>query len=513
MEYGVLSLIPPLVAIIMALKTKQTILSLFMGVWVGATIINHWNPMVGFVKVISDFMVPSIADSWNAGLIILVALAGGFVFMLRACGGAQAFAQFVTKQINSRKKAQILTCISAFAFSYTEPCLILGTIMRPITDKVRVSRAKLAYILDSMGCNLACFSPISSYGPFITGLIATQIAGIGLSDNPWSIYIKMFPYNLYGIFAMLTVLYVALTGFDIGPMFEVEKKAATTGEVYSKDDKLLMPEQQEEIPTDYNLAIKNFLIPMLSLFITIFAVIFWSGNIIENGFAGSFLNANIVVAISSGFLVGSIAAGFVAISTGLMDFKTSYDKWFTGVIQLMAVPMILIMAWSIGKVAGTMKVGAFLTQIVSSYLPTFLVPALVFLAGALISFSTGSSWGVWSIMMPIAVPMAHGLGISIPLIVGAVISGGLFGDHCSPISDTTILSSTGASCDHIVHVTTQIPYAVLVASGAFIGFLVGGATNNPLLSILTALVIITGLIAYISRKNILTKEHKLSNKA
>jgi len=192
--------------------------------------------------------------------------------------------------------------------------------MRPITDRVRISRAKLSYILDSMGCNLASFSPISSYGPFITGLIATQLAAANITANEWGLYFQMFPFNLYGIFAMLTVLIVAITGLDIGPMYIEEKRARETGKLLADGVEPLVPETQIKFPEGYKLTIKNFIIPMVFLFAGIFATIFWSGDIVTNGFRGAFINGNITLAISVGFLTGGIAAAIVGISTGLFKF-------------------------------------------------------------------------------------------------------------------------------------------------------------------------------------------------
>ncbi|MFT4413767.1 Na+/H+ antiporter NhaC family protein [Fredinandcohnia humi] len=493
MEYGILAILPPLIAIVFALLTKQTILSLFVGVWLGASIINSWNPLTGFAKSISDYMIPSIADPWNAGLLVLVSLAGGFIHILRVTGAAEAFAQTATKKVNTRRKAQNVTWGSAFLFSYTEPVLILGTIMRPLTDKLNVSRVKLAYILDSMGSPLASMSPISSYGPFITGLIATQITALSLSDNPWTLFIQMIPYNFYGLFAMIGVLYVINTNLDIGPMYHAEIRAIETGKVIGDDDKPLVAEKANQFPEGYEFRFWSFLIPMILLFVTIFTVIFWTGNIVENGFRGSFINSNIVLAISCGFLVGSISAGVGSIITKLHSVKTAFDEWTQGIINLMIVPMILVMAWSIGKIAGEMELGAYMSTLVGNYLPSFVVPALIFLLGALIAFATGSSWGVFAIMMPIAVPMAASLDISFPLVIGAVISGGLFGDHCSPISDTTILASTGAACDHIEHVRTQLPYAILIAVCTFFGFLVAGITIGWLGIITTGILTFAAL--------------------
>lgn len=496
-----LSIIPPLVAIGIALLTKQTLLSLFIGVWVGATIIHNWNPFVGFLNVIPEFMVPSITDPFNAGLLILVALAGGFIQVLRVTGSAQAFAKIATRRIDTRKKAQTMTWGSAFLFSYTEPVLILGTIMRPLSDKLKVSRAKLAYILDGMGASIAAMSPISSYGPFITGLIGTQIAAIGISSDPWALFLQMIPYNLYGIFAMLTVLFVIRTNLDIGPMYYAEKRAVETGQLYSESDvPLVKDEKDENIPFEDQLTFYNFLIPMILLFSTIFGVIFWSGNIFENGLRGSFINADIVLAISSGFIVGSMGAAILSVKSGFHSITSIFDSWTKGIIKLMIVPMILVLAWSIGKVTTDMELGQYLAQLAHLYLPTFIIPGVIFLLAGIIAFSTGSSWGVYALMMPIAIPMADTLDIALPIAIGAVISGGLFGDHCSPISDTTILASTGAACDHIEHVRTQFPYAILVSVCAFIGYIAAGLTESYWISIGTTAVLIILLLYILNKK-------------
>ncbi|MCF7935813.1 MAG: sodium:proton antiporter [Synergistales bacterium] len=498
-EYGFLSLLPPLLAIALALITKQTIISLFVGVWLGATIITGWNPLVGFVTVVTDFMIPAIADSWNAGLLILVSVCGGFVYMIKAAKGSQALAEYAGSRIKSRKSAMTITWFSAFAFLYTEPTLTLGTIMRPITDKFNVSRVKLAYILDSMGCNLAAMSPISSYGPFITGLIAAQATALGLSENPWSLYVQMLPCNFYGIFAMLAVLFVVRTNMDIGPMYEAENRAVKTGKLMKETDKPLVEIGDEDDASSNGVKMRNFAVPLLALFVSIFSVIFWSGDIAANGFRGSFLEANIVLAIITGFLVGALFAGIMAVSSKLMDYKTAADSWINGVIQLMIVPMILIMAWSIGGVAGEMHLNDFLITFADRFVAAPIIPALIFVIGAFIAFATGSSWGTWAIMMPLAIPMAADLGISVPLVSAAVVGGGLFGDQCSPISDTTIMSSTGAACDHIEHVRTQLPYGLVVGFGAIGGFLVAGATGANMAGLAAALVLVAGALFVMNR--------------
>ena len=304
--FGVLCLIPPIVAIVLALVTRETILSLFVAVWLGSTMINGYNPLVGFVHIVSDYIIPSL--SGNASMIVLVTLAGGMIAMLRDTGAAQAFAMRVTKVINTAKKGQVVTCLSAFIFCYTEPCLMLGTIMRPVTDTVRVSRAKLSYILDSMGCNLASFSPISSYGPFITGLIAAELLAGGIEANEWGIWLQMLPFNLYGMFAMITVLLVAIFSLNFGPMYTEEKRARETGKLLGDGVEPLVPEVKTVFPEGYRLSMWNFIIPLVCLFGSLFATIFWTGDIGANGVVGAFRNADITLSICIGFMGGGVGA-------------------------------------------------------------------------------------------------------------------------------------------------------------------------------------------------------------
>ena len=511
-DYGILCLIPPIVTVALALITKQTILSLLLGVWVGSTIINGWNPISGFVKIFPDFMIPSLGNEYNAGLVLLVTLAGGMIIMLRETGGAYAFAKLMSRKVDTPAKGQVLTSVSAVAFCYTEPCLILGTIMRPVTDAVRVSRAKLAYILDSLGCNLASFSPISSYGPFITGLIATELTAAGLSGvSEWGVWAGMLKYNMYSLFAILTVFIVAIGDINIGPMYKEEMRARREGKVLGDGVQPLTPEKKAEFPEGYEPTLISFVLPMAALFVSLFAVIFWTGDLAANGFAGCFRNANITVAIMVAFICTGITAGVVGVVKGLWKPFKSFNTFVNGMIELINVPFILVCAWSLGSVVSTMGTGEFLAGIVAEHLTPGLVPGLIFLFGALISFSTGSSWGTWSLLMPIAFPMAVRFGIPPAYIVGCVISSGLFGDQCSPISDTTVLSSTGGSCHHIVHVMTQIPYGVTVGVSALIGFLFGGLTGQFALSIAVTAVVL--LIALFVLKTIARKTSKADTAA
>jgi Na+/H+ antiporter NhaC len=477
-NYGFLSLLPPILTIVLAFMTKQTIVSMFMGVWLGSTIVNGWNPIDGLIKSFTSFIFPQIADMWNAGMLVIMILIGGFIYMISASGASASFEMWAEKEVNSRFRAQLLTWIAPFVFIFNQGCLLVGVIMRPITDKNRVSRVKLAYFTDALGAPLVSMSPISDNGVYLVGLIAAQIAGLGLTGtNEWNLYFRMFLFNFYGIFSVITALLVILFNLDIGGMYKAEKLAMDMGKVYGDSDKLISEPPVSNIPKNYNLTYKNIVVPLLTFIVTIFATIFYTGKIWENGFIGSFGNANIQIAIAFSFLFGSVSASVVAVTTKLLTINKCIDKWTAGGGMMVQVMIILVMAWSISSVTKFMQIGPFVTNVVQNTVMPQMIPAIIFLVGVIISFATGSSWGVWALGMPVAIPMAYKLGIPIPLAIGAVVSGGLFGDHCSPISDTTIQSSTGACCDHIEHVKTQLPYALVVGLASFLGYLASGFIN------------------------------------
>ncbi|MDR0570355.1 MAG: sodium:proton antiporter [Clostridiales Family XIII bacterium] len=500
-SYGMLSLIPPLVTILLAFITKQTVISMFIGVWVGSTIINGWNPLTGLIKCFTDWVIPQIADSWNAGMLVIMIFIGGFIYMLGAAGGAAAFEKFGERHVNSRTKAQLLTWVAPFVFIFNQGCLLVGVIMRPITDKQRVSRVKLAYFTDSLGAPLVSMSPISDNGVYLVGLITAQIAGLGLSGvSEWGLYFGMFPFNLYGICSVLAALAVIFMKLDIGAMGKAERLAMETGKVYGDNDKLIASPPPSDIPEGYNVTYKNIVAPLLTFVAVIFGTIFYTGKIWENGFVGSFTNANIQMAIALAFLIGAVAASAVAVGGKLMTAQTAIDRWISGGGMMVNVILILVMAWSISALTKHMQIGPFLTGVVQAGIMPQLIPAIIFLLGVVISFATGSSWGVWALGMPIAIPMAHELGLSIPLAIGAVVSGGLFGDHCSPISDTTIQSSTGACCDHLEHVKTQLPYALIVGGSAFFGYLAAGFTT-PLMGMPVTLALVIAALLVAKRRD------------
>lgn len=298
---------------------------------------------------------------------------------------------------------------------------------------------------------------------------------------------------------MLTVLVVATLNLNIGPMYNEEMRARKEGKLLPDGVEPLVPEKKSSLPEGYEPRIINFAVPLICLFAALFAVILWTGDIKANGFIGAFRNGNITLAIIIGFVAGGIGAGIIGIVEKLFSVTQAFNHFVNGMAELINVPFILICAWSIGSITSQMEVGAFIAGIVESHLTPGIVPFMVFVFGGLISFSTGSSWGVWSIMMPIALSTAIAFGIPVPYVAAAVIGGGLFGDQCSPISDTTVLSSTGASCNHVIHVKTQLPYGLTVGSCAAIGFLIGGLTEQYVISVIIAGVLLFGALVVMSK--------------
>ena len=498
MEYGILALLPPLVAIALALITKQTVFSLVMGLWVGTTITNGWNPIIGLPKMISDYFIPLIGNEGNAGMIMLTVACGGFVYVFKISGAAKAFGGAVSSRVKTKKQAELVTYFSAFAFIFTEPTLTLGSIMRTVSEKLKVSRVKLAYICDVMGCPFATLSPITSYSTYATSLIAAQFAALAITDNPWITFVRAIPFNFYAIFGMLALLFVIIAKLDIGPMYEAEKRADETGMLIGPNDN---PMSKYDIDEDALFAGKpltmaNFLIPMVVLFGTLITMIMWTGDAGTNGVGGAFMNCNISLSITLSFLTAATASGLMGVKSGVMKLADIVPEFCKGISLNSDIPVILVLAWSVGGVTNAMDLKGYLIHLVeSNNIAPGILPMVIFIVGAFVGFSTGSSWGVWAITVPICLPIAHQFGVSMELMIGACLSGGVFGDHCSPISDTTILASTAAGADHIQHVRTQLPYSLTVGICSALGFLVGGLVSPVLGLVATAVLVVIAFFA------------------
>ncbi len=458
--FGPASLLPPLLAIVLALRTRQVHLSLFVGIWIGTALLAG-GPVSGAARAVES-IVGVFTDAGNARTILFTLVVGALIVLVRESGGVAGFAEWMVGRgwVRGPRSAQLISALLGVAIFIESniTCLITGTVSRPLYDRVRLSRAKLAYVCDSTSAPICMLIPINAWGALILRLLANE--GV---DDPLATLVAAVPLNFYALLAVAGVFGVALTGWEIGPMRRIEE-AARRG----ADPSLAggVPETLAPAPEAGKKA-RNLLVPVA---MTV-AVVPWVLKLTGDGdwTAGSGSTA-VLWAVCAGVLTAMLLYR----AQGLFGFVEMTEKAVRGFQELVPVAAILALALTLGAVCRELGTGPFVADAVAPLLGPVTVAPLVFLAGCVIAFSTGSSWGTFAILMPIAVPLAAQAGSSIPLAVSAVMGGGIFGDHCSPISDTTVVSSMSAGCDHIDHVTSQLPYALVAGAGAAVLYFVAG---------------------------------------
>lgn len=484
-SYGILALLPAAIVIILALVTKKTHLSLCIGIFIGVIILCGGNPLTAFPVMFSDYIIPPLTSEGNIRTLIIIIVIQGMAKMLKLTGAGPAMANSIKKVVKTKRGAETITTVAGFAFIYTEPCFLLGVVMRPITEAYNVTKIKLAYICDSLGCNMAALSPICSYGPYYVGLIAAELAALGLPGDGWNMYGEYWTHNFYSMIAILLVYFACITGKDIGKLWLAEKRADVTGRLVAPGDVPVVPDQADEVlDPDKKYPLRNFLIPMGTMLVVLFGCVFWEGNIVENGLLGSFRNCTITLAIVCGLTAAGLSSIVVGACEKMFTLVEGFQKWLEGCYLALSVVMILALAWALSSVSSALDLSGVVAVAVDKIgVSPAILPAFIFLAGTVMSFATGSSWGTTALLMPIAVPICYSYGLGIGLGAAAAVAGGLFGDHCSPISDTTIKASMASGCDHIAHVSTQIPYAFTAGAATFVAYLVDGLTNSLILGI------------------------------
>ncbi|GAK10605.1 Na+/H+ antiporter NhaC family protein [Geomicrobium sp. JCM 19039] len=492
-----------MVAIILAILTRNVVPALFVGVWIGATMLSGWNPFLGLYATFNDFIIPSLGDEWNATVLLYCGLFGVLIVVFQTTGGAQALANAFANRIRSRKGAQASTGflgLTLFIDDYFN-ALTVGSVMRSITDKLRVSREKLAYIVDSTSAPTCLLVPVSTWVVYVMGLIGTEFVRMDIDQSEYLMYLATIPFNYYAILAIFTVFIVIFLRFDYGPMAKAELRAVTTGKLIRDGGQ---PPTADEItqaePVTGTPKIRNLLVPMFVLLALIPPLFLWTGNYPENSFVVAIGEADGGISI----LLAAVAAIFIALIMGvsqkMFSFMEAVALIMKGIKGMMLVFVILILAWSIGSVSSEVGTDQFLVNVAEeSLISPALIPILIFIAGGIIAFTTGTSYGTFAIMIPIAIPLAVSMDISLPLAIAAVLSGGIFGDHCSPISDTSVLSSAGAASDHIDHVNTQLPYAITAGIVGMLCFFIAGITNSWWMALLTGLVTMT-VVAFLLTK-------------
>ena len=505
-RFGILTLLPPLVAIILAFITKETVLSLFIGVFVGEFMLcsndlNIISTIVNAFLNLGSQVISCMADPWNAGIILQCLLIGGVIQLITKMGGAKALADAFAKRADTPRKAQLFTWILGLCVFFDDYAnsLIVGPIMRPVMDKLKVSREKLAFVVDATAAPVAGIAIISTWIGLEISLIAAGFQSVGVTNvTGFGIFLQTIPYRFYNIFILIFIVISALTLYEFGPMKKAEQKARARKE----DEEIIVPEApgfDEVKPVEgVKLSVWNAIIPIGTLIIGALIAFYWSGYTTILGgedqalitlmqtaplsFDGIFQalsQSDASVALFQAALLASIVAIIMAVGEQILTIEDAISEWIGGMKTIVITGVIVLLAWSLGGVIGEVGTADYLVGILSSTIPAWIVPSLIFILGALISFATGTAYGTMSILMPLAIPLAWAVStgdMSFTIVcTSGVLTGAIFGDHCSPISDTTILSSMGTSCNHIDHVQTQIYYAIFVAIVAVVfGYIPAG---------------------------------------
>ena len=455
MEYGILSIAIPLLTIILAIITKDVIVSLMGGIFTGFLVLNAYNPVDAFIALF-DGVITLFSEGWIVKTIFFILMVGSIIRLLTLSGAVDSFVSYLSqksKKIDSPKGAMLLAYIVGVIIFIESSitALVAGTIAKPLCDKNGVSREKLAYICDSTSAPICSLIPLNGWGALLLGLIVTAIDSKVISGDAVSLLITSIPYNFYALFTLLIVLSVIFININIGPMKH------TTPKPY------VVPEDRENIEASPY----KMLLPILLMIIMVPVGLYLTGE--GDIFKGS----------------GSTSVYYAVIATLLfmylyyvpgktLSHKNYFKGLYEGIGDMIPVGMIMVFALLIGKVIGDLGTAKYLAHILSGNISPVFMPLLIFLVTSITAFSTGTSWGTFSIMMPIGLALGTTMDLHIPLVIAAVISGGIFGDHASPISDTTIISSMAAECDHIEHVRTQLPYALIGGVLASISFLIAG---------------------------------------
>ncbi|WP_227356607.1 Na+/H+ antiporter NhaC family protein [Haladaptatus salinisoli] len=516
-DFGILSLVPPLLAIALAIVTRRALLSLFIGVWVGGII---YSGSIGIAQTFT-WIVNSIGKStFNAKILVFTLLLGAGIALIWRLGGAFAITRFATSRIDSHRKVGTATWLLGIIWNFDDYAnnAIVGSSMKDLADDMKMSREKLAYILDSTAAPVATMG-ISSWVAFEIGLIAKQYKELGITGETPSAaatFLHSIPYNMYSLLAVAMVGIIVLSQRDFGEMLEAENRAQRTGNVIREDARPLQNIKEElGEPVLDDAPLRMFIAPVSALVVVVVGGAVMMGYAPGRTAVEMVNNTNIATALVWGSFAMVATAIVLALIEDAMTLGESMDTVIDGFGTMLTAISILVLAWSIGSVASALGTGSYVTSYATGVVSPTVLPIVIFLTSAFISFAIGTSWGTMSIMTPIVIPLAWNIGGSSPqfvsLAIGAMFSGAIFGDNCSPISDTTVLASTFAGSDHIDHVRTQMYYAVTVLLATAVMYLLYGLTNLSPLVLLPGGVLTLIVLVYVfsewdaKRKNLAAK--------
>ncbi len=489
-----LAILPPLIAIVLALVTREVLLSLVIAVYAGATIIVG-NPVEGFVELLNTHLVGALTDSWNVSILLFCLLIGGLIGIVDKNGGTKGLASLMVRRAGTKKSALFSTWLLGVAIFFDDYAnsLIVGNSMKGITDRMKISREKLAYIIDSTAAPVSSMALISTWVGMELGLIQEGLAQLGVEMGAYDVFLRSIPYRFYSILALVFVLIIIFTGKDFGPMKKAEEAA--------------MKARSHNGGIEDSVAAGhwyNAIVPILGVIvITVFGLYYNGGGFEGNSLQEAFSNADASIVLLWSSFAGIVIAWVMSLATRTLKISEIAEAFVEGVKSMVVPSMILALAWTLGSINGELGTAQLMVRVIGDNLPGFLVPLILFLVPAVVAFSTGTSWGTNAIVMPIAIQLSYltgGVEMIIPA-VGAVLTGAVMGDHLSPISDTTIMSSMASGCDHIAHVRTQIPYALTVAGVAMVfGFIPAGLGVHPAISLVLAIIALYVVVRAFGRK-------------
>lgn len=489
-ETGWISILPPLIAIVLALITKEVYSSLFLGVLSGMVIyvISAGEPFMAVFSRLFDMMAQKIAD--NAYMIIFLALLWAVITLVGKSGGTSAYGRWAEKKLKNKRATLLTTALLGVLIFIDDGfnCLTIGTVMRPVYDRQRISREKLAYIIDATAAPICIIAPVSSW--------AVAVASEVSDTNGFTTFLSTIPYNLYALLTILMVVFVCVTGLDFRKMRKAEERAQAEGNGDAvTDDKIDESNGKGRVI--------DLVLPILVLIVCAILGMAYVGGFFEGVPFSEAIGANPTAGLSLGAFAGLVTAFILYIPRKIMNPKAFATNIVSGVGSIVPPMLILILSWSLGGVCRELiGTGQFISGfIASSNVPLQLLPFVVFVIAALMSFSMGTSWGTFGLLIPIVTMICSATGGSDLLVptLGATLAGSVYGDHCSPISDTTILASTGAQCEHIRHVESQIPYATLTAVVCAIGYLIIGFTNMPWIGLAVGAALLIGAMFILRR--------------
>ena len=493
------SLVPPVVAIVLALITKEVYSSLFVGILIGGAFWSGFKPEATILHVFQDGVVGVLTDSYNMGILVFLVILGVMVCMMNKAGGSAAFGRWAKEHIKTRAGAQLATIalgVLIFIDDYFN-CLTVGSVMRPVTDSHNVSRAKLAYLIDATAAPICIIAPISSWAAAVTGFVK--------GEDGFSIFIRAIPYNYYAILTIIMMVTLVLAKEDYGPM-KAHEKNAIEGDLFTTGDRPFENTSENAI---YNKGkVIDLVFPILSLIVCCVIGMIYSGGFFSGtGFVEAFSGSDASVGLMLGsFFAMVITIVFYAVRK-VLRFSDSMACIPEGFKAMVPAILILTFAWTLKAMTDSLGAAPFVASVMNSAAGGLmnLLPAIIFLVGCFLAFATGTSWGTFGILIPIVVAVFQGTNETMMIIsISACMAGAVCGDHCSPISDTTIMASAGAQCNHVNHVSTQLPYAMTVAAVSCVTYMIAGIVQNAAICLVIGIALQIGVLLAIKA---ITKDH------